>query len=268
MFRDQWGLDFLLYLYVVSLLFSFADLIQPNPRTRKLSSVFLGVVWIGITIQFISLPMGSGTIQPSLIFDWTLITIALVAKRFFRRDLLSFSLGAIGFGVLFYYIFFAQPVSDLEHQQLFSKLIMLHIALAFMAYATFIVSGLASAFYLFCNSQLKKKKWNRWLMRLPSLGHLQWFSYWLIAVGFLLLLISLPLGVFWAMETLPHFQIWSDVKMWTSCLVLVFYGYLLYTWLGSPCPGKKLARLNSVALLLLLINFIVSKTDWSFHNWS
>lgn len=266
MFRGQWWLDFLIYLYLVSILFSFADLVQPNPRSRRLSYLFLVIVFLGVTIRGGTLLVDSKKIESTVVFVWSFLGIALLGKWFFRRDLLSFSLTALGFGFLLYHVFFAKPLSMVEHQQLFSKLILLHIALAIMAYAAFLVSGIGSAFYLLCNLLLKKKMWNQWLMRLPSLGHLQWFSYWFIAVGFFLLLISLPLGGFWAIETLPT-PIWVDAKFWISLLMLGFYGYILYCS-HSGCSGKRLAWLNSLALLLLLFNFFISKTSWSFHHWT
>lgn len=267
MFQGQWIYDFLIYSLLISLLFSFADLMKPNPHSRSVSLWLLIIVWIGVTMLGLSALLESTPTAASLYFAWTFLTISLLGKKLFHRDLLSFSLTVLGLAALFFYVYFGQPLSSAEAELRFSKLIIIHIALAFMAYAAFLVSGLGSVFYLLCSFLLKKKKWNRWLMRLPSLDHLQWFSYWLIAVGFMFLLISLPLGVFWANETMPE-PIWLDLKFWTSILLLCFYGYLLYRWLSSTCHGKLLARFNSLALILLLFNFFISKTNLSFHNWA
>ncbi|MCG3056822.1 cytochrome c biogenesis protein, partial [Escherichia coli] len=75
-----------------------------------------------------------------------------------------------------------------------SELLIFHITMAILSYGAFSISFVFSALYLVQYDLLKKKKWNKRLMRIEDLTKLDYLSYVLILIGVPLLLLSLMLG--------------------------------------------------------------------------
>ncbi|SFJ42452.1 cytochrome C assembly family protein [Thermoflavimicrobium dichotomicum] len=271
MFAERWLYDFLIYLYALSLLFSFSDLLYPNPRSRYLSNALLVGVWLIQSTSFIfemfSIWSVSIQVDALFIYSWALVTFTLVINGLYRRmDLFAFCSNLIGFTVLAFHLFFARDLSMEYTKLLLSELGFVHISFSILSYAAFSLSSICSALYLMNNYLLKKKKWNKFLMRLPSLDRLQIFSRYLVLIGTPLLCVAMILGFIWIYQLIGRL-FWYDLKIWASFLVLVVYGFVLYQWVANRWNGRRLAWWNTLAFLSILLNVVISGTHVSFHHW-
>lgn len=270
MFTERWAIDFVVYVYVLSLLFSYAVLLRPNRQAKILSSILLVIVWIGLTADLIMRwlePSGIyGRVDPLLLYTWALISITLCISLFFQLDLFVFCAGLIGITVLAIHLFVYQSVELTAPPEIINDLIMVHITLAITAYAAFSLAGICAMLYLISHRFLKRKKWNLLLRRLPSLDQLERFWFWLVGIGLFLLLISLILGAIWAYKTYGALH-WTDIKVVSSLTLFLFY-MILFTmawtrWISTP----KIAWCLLITTLLIYVNYFLSEVHFSFHHW-
>lgn len=137
MFAEHWFYDFIIYVYALSLLFAFADLLQPNPSARRLARVFLVIVWVFQAAFFASrvyeaFPMLTG-FDSLMLYSLAIITFTLIIYKWYRMDLFVFCANVVGFTVAAVNIFIApETVSSLQ-ELLLSELVFIHVTMAFLA---------------------------------------------------------------------------------------------------------------------------------------
>jgi HemX protein len=207
-----------------------------------------------------------GQVDPLLLYTWALISITLCISLFFQLDLFVFCAGLIGITVLAIHIFVFQTAELTAPPGVISDLIMVHITLAITAYAAFSLAGICAMLYLISHYFLKRKKWNLLVRRLPSLDQLERFSIWLIAIGLLLLFISMILGAIWAYKTFGELH-WTDIKVISSITVFLIYMILFAMAWKRWIATTKVAWCLLLALALIVINYFLSEVHISFHHW-
>ena len=270
MFTERWIIDFIIYLYALSLLFSFSDLLHPNRRANRLALGLLVAVWLSQSLFFafrLSSWFPALTSFDALFFySWVLITLTLVINAVYRMDLFVFSANLISFAVMAVNLFVARDSGSPASEILLSELVFIHVTMAFVAYAAFSLSAVFAAFYLIGNFLLKRKKWNRVLRLLPSLDRLHSFFHRWVMIGVPLMLLSMILGLVWLHQRVPGTP-WYDPKIAGSLLVLTAYGLHLYFRLSGRWRGRRLAWWNLLSFFTVLLNMWISGTGVSFHRW-
>ncbi|MDR6226446.1 cytochrome C assembly family protein [Desmospora profundinema] len=269
MFAQHWYYDLIIYIYALSLLFAFSDLLQSNRRNRRLALVFLVAVWSFQTVflawkAVAQFPVLTG-LDSLLFYSWALVTATLIINWFARIHLFVFAANLVGFAILAAH-FFTSPAESPVAKVLLSELVFIHVTLAFLAYALFSLSTVFSGLYLVGNRLLKRKRWNQTLRRLPSLGKLQLFSHRLNMGGVPLLILALILGLVWAHETLGPASL-LDPKVIGSLLVLGAYSTSLYQKVRKRWGGQRLAWWNVLSFFTIVINYLISSAGLSFHQW-
>lgn len=264
---QRWLYDFLIYLYVISLLFAFSNLIRKNPRSWKISFWLLVGVWLFLNADF-ALRIARYFpevmhFDPLFLYAWSLLTFTLIIHRIFPMDLFMFGANLLSFTVLAIYVFFPREHSFVNDPRMLSDLVFVHVTLAWMAYAAFSLSAVYAVLYLINNRLLKQKKWNRLLRLLPGLADLQRFSNFLVMIGYLLLLVSLILGSIWSMHIFRKL-LWFDWKIFFTFFVLSIYGVYLYQSIRKHWTGKRLAIWNLVCHAVMLGNLFFTHTN--FHT--
>ncbi|MFC4078411.1 cytochrome C assembly family protein [Salinithrix halophila] len=270
MFAEHWFYDFIIYIYALSLLFAFSDLMQPNRPARRLALLFLVAVWLSQTAFFVwratkLFPVLTG-FDSLMFFSWTLITVTLVINRFYKMDFFVFAANLLGFAISAVNLFIIPNHGLGLREPLLSELVFIHVVMAFLAYVFFSLSTVFAVLYLIGNSLLKKKKWNQTLRRLPSLGRLQLFSYRLNMLGVPLLILALILGVIWAQQKVGG-GFWFDPKIIGSLLVLAVYSVYLYQRRAGGWNGRRLAWWSVLSYFTVLGNYLISNAGLSFHQW-
>jgi HemX protein len=272
MFAERWIYDFIIYLYAFSILFSFADLLHRNRRSEKLSYFFLGIVWLIQTAVFILVVFDWWPMQlpfwidAFFIYSWILVSFTLVMHLVYRMPVYYFLANLMGFVVLVLNLFFVRHPSAAFEHLLLTELVFIHVTIAMMAYAAFSLACISGGLYLVSNHLLKEKKWNRLLRILPSLDRLESFSIWSVVAGAVFLLISVLLGIIYGYQTVGN-RLWLDPKLWGTFWVMILYGWIIWQWARTRLTGRRLAWWSSLSFLSILLNYFITQTGVSFHQW-
>jgi HemX protein len=272
MFGLSWIYDLIIYLYAISVLLYFSDFMSRNPKANRIAFWVLTIVWGLQTIFFVSRMIDKNYLpvitqfETLFFYSWLLVTLSLIMNYFFRIDFFLFFTNVVGFAIMVMNLFSDPDVDPKIGAEISSHIMFIHITLAFLSYAAFLLSGVSSLMYIIQDRLLKEKRWTPLLKRLPSIGQLSHFSYLLVLFGVPLLVLSLILGSIWAYKILPD-PFWLDPKVWFSILVLIAYSIYLYGKTVSGWIGRKLALWNMVAFVTVLINYLISRNISIFHQW-
>jgi len=127
----------------------------------------------------------------------------------------------------------------------------LHAATILQAYGAFGLAAVAAGMFLMQRHDLKFHKLRAMLTLLPSIQRLEYITFRLVAVGFVLLTIGLVAGSqLPAHEGKPYF---SDTKvLWSALLWLVYLESLVaYKFFGRPSRRFAIGVIIAFAFLLL-----------------
>lgn len=264
--------DLMTGIYAVVVVLYFLDFLAHNVYLNRVAFGLLAVVWGLQTSFFLTRMTEVGyvplltTFETTLFFSWLLITFSLVVNYFYKIDLFAFFTNLFGFGMVVFDLF-TKDISGGVGSYLQGDLLVLHITLAFLGYAAFLMSFIFSVMYLLQSKLLREKRWNHTFRRLPALDKLDSFTYRLIVLGFPLLLTAMVIGVNWYYVVFGTVLVW-DAKPMVSVVLLAFYIAWLYFRNSSGWSGRKLAWWNVASFGLVVINYLFVGTFFSgFHNW-
>ncbi len=131
-----------------------------------------------------------------------------------------------------------------------------HVTLAFLGQALFVLAAGVSLLYLLKESRLKAKRPLEIPdSRLPSLESLDRINYRLLACGFVLLSLAIVTGALWAAGTWGRFWSWEPVELW-SLVLWVLYAALLQSRLAIGVRGRRAARLTIALFAVLLCSYL------------
>lgn len=102
------------------------------------------------------------------------------------------------------------------------------------------------------------------MWRFADLNQLDSYAFKTVTIGVPLLLIAIILGIVWAYVSDALFY-WVDLKTIGSFFVLAIYVIYLVIRLWKKYKGRTIAMYNTVAFLLLLVNFLLFSTLSKFH---
>lgn len=132
----------------------------------------------------------------------------------------------------------------------------IHVSLAIVGYAMFILAASVSLVYLAYESRLKAKrplKTNT--ERMPSLEKLDRINYSLLVWGFVMLSAAIITGAIWADATWGHFWSWEPKESW-SLVIWILYAALLESRLTVGWRGRRAAALTIVVFAVLVSSFV------------
>jgi len=260
-------------IYAFSVLLYFFDFIHHNRKANRIAFWLLAFVWVLQTVFLFFYMMKTGRFPVLTIFEglyfyaWVLVTLSLGINRLLRVDFIVFFTNILGFIVMVIHTF--APVQYQSHvmgEKLVSELLLIHITMAILSYGAFSLSSVFSLLYLIQYDLLKRKKWGKRLMRLADLSKLEQLSYILAVIGVPMLMLSLILGLQWAILKVPGMP-WYDIKIIGSFIVLTAYSIYLYLRIARNLSGKSIALWNIGSFLVVLINFFLLGKLSSFHFW-
>jgi HemX protein len=267
-----WLYDSIIYIYALSLLFYFTDAVSKNDGAKRMGEGLLVFVWVLQTVFFFVrmyehryIPVFT-LFETLFFFSWLLVTVSLVANRFFSLHFIVFFVNVIGFIVLVLNLL-TDPGETTNAVELSSGLLWLHVALAIFSYVAFAGSAILSCFYLFLQHRLKRKKWSETLRRLPSLETLERHMLNAALIGTPMLILSLSLGIVWIAFEKSVPVLLLDVKVYATIFVLLLYGWQFVLKFRLQASGRKLALWNLAAFALLLGNFMVANSFSRLHPW-
>ncbi|WNF35946.1 cytochrome c biogenesis protein [Bacillaceae bacterium IKA-2] len=260
-------------LYCLSVTGYFIDFLHKNQKVNRISFWLLSIVWVLQTIFFVlrmiefnRLPIMT-SFEGLFFYAWIIVSVSLVINWFFKVDLFVFFTNIFGFAIMAISVFV--PTGDISQKLqalLISELLFIHVTLVLLAYGAFTFAFIFSIMYYYQHQMLKQKRWSKRLSRFGDLSKSEHLAFMFSVLGFPLLLMGVILGFVWASIALGYIP-WFDSKIITSALVLIVYGYYLYSRVVKKNSGYSLVLLNIAGFLLILINYFLSGVLSNFHLW-
>ncbi|MFD0962313.1 cytochrome C assembly family protein [Paenibacillus chungangensis] len=268
----KWIYDAVLYIYALSLLFYFSDFMHANRRAKRIGTGLLIFVWVlqsAYLVQRLTSLIQMDVVSLSgleywFIFSWLMITITLVIHQFFYIDYVVFFVNIIGFAVFALHLYSETGEGQsLDIWQATRELLFVHISLVLCAYATLTIGAVLAGMYMYLHYRLKSKRWSQAVRRFPSLDRIERYMDRTIVIGVPLLALSLAIAIISLLVEGKAILLldWKVVTSFLSLLIFVIYVYMRAL---DKYPGQQLAKLNIVAFVILVFNFMTSSLS-SFH---
>jgi HemX protein len=273
MLTRTWIYDAILYVYALSLLFSFSDVATKNRSAKRMGTGLLAFVWL-LQTAFIVYRFWVHRYVPVLtmfealfFYSWMLVAVSLMMNWILRLDLLVFLVNVAGFAILALNFFSDPSVTPIsERWEARDELVFIHITFAIGSYAAFLVAALLSGMYLFLHRRLKGKQWTTVMARFPSLEKIEGYTFRAVLIGIPLLLLSVALGI--AKIALEgEARLLADPKVLSSLFSVAVYVFYLYQRVSAKQPGFMLAFWNLAAFTVVVINFSLFNLYSTFHQW-
>jgi cytochrome c-type biogenesis protein CcsB len=131
----------------------------------------------------------------------------------------------------------------------------IHVTLAILGYAMFVLAASVSVVYLAYERRLKGKRAPALADGTPSLEKLDRINYQLLGWGFGMLSLAIITGAIWADATWGHFWSWEPVESW-SLVIWILYAALIESRLTVGWRGRRAAALTIVVFTVLVGSFI------------
>ena len=132
----------------------------------------------------------------------------------------------------------------------------IHVTLAILGYAMFVLAASVSIVYLAYESKLKSKRaLGPANEGAPSLEKLDRINYRLLGWGFVMLSLAIVSGALWAEATWGHFWSWEPKESW-SLVIWLLYAGLLESRLTVGWRGRRAAALTIVLASVLVGSFV------------
>ena len=131
-----------------------------------------------------------------------------------------------------------------------------HVTLAFLGDALFVVAAGVSLAYLVHESRLKAKRpLSPAGQTMPSLEKLDRINYRLLEWGFVMLSLGIVSGALWAEASWGHFWSWEPQELW-SLITWLLYAGLLESRVAAGWRGRRAAALTLAVFTVLLGSFL------------
>jgi cytochrome c-type biogenesis protein CcsB len=131
-----------------------------------------------------------------------------------------------------------------------------HVTLAFLGYALFVLAAGVSLVYLVYERRLKAKRLSlKDQGAAPSLEKLDRVNYHLLGWGFLMLTLAIVSGAMWADTIWGHFWSWEPQESW-SLVIWLLYAALLESRLTIGWRGRRAAALTIILFSVLVGSFL------------
>ncbi len=265
--------EWMVILYAFSLVFYFIDYLNKDKIAHRVAFWILMVVYAMQTTSLIMYIVETKRFPILSLFEgiyfyaWLLLTVSILLHLFSKPSYMVFFLNVIGFIFMTIHTFARtqikqSPIGD----ALISELLFIHITFAILSYVAFAISFVYAILYLLLYKILKKRKWSKQFVRLPSLQQTATGMKVGVIIGIPLLMISLILGMQWAHLVLSNWSFF-DFKIISSFLILILYILVLLAMQTGRLRGNNGAWANIFAFLFVIINFFLGSTLSGFHFW-
>jgi cytochrome c-type biogenesis protein CcsB len=132
----------------------------------------------------------------------------------------------------------------------------LHVLFAFLGDALLGVAACFAVMYLIQERQLKRKRIGALYYRLPPLDVLDRLIYRCISIGFPFLTLGILTGSIWLKTTQGGYIDWQDGRQTATLLTWFLYAALLHGRLIAGWRGRRVAWLNILGFLVILVTFL------------
>src|SRR3989454_7565078 len=186
--------------YVIATGLALAFLVQRDELIHRLASLATLAGWILHTVALLTLaldlgrpPLGSLP-EALLVAVWVVVLVEMWLERRYGLPVL----GAFVLPVVLAFSLQSMPMRPLIGSTLRGAWVWVHILLALVGIAAFVLNFAGALMYLLQERQLKTKRPGAFYYRLPALETLDRLTFRTLALGFPFLTVGLLLGAIWA----------------------------------------------------------------------
>jgi len=250
-------LDFLFMgsvaLYFVAVLLHFGGMVFKKEKITSVGFwVFTGGVLL-LTIYLVArgyiakrLPL-SNQFEFASAFAWGAGLLLIILQRKFKVDWVSAAGMPLAFLILSYAALQPREITELM-PALKSAWFGLHIGSAVFSYSCFALAGCAGLKYLL---QLRKGV----EPNVTQMLQIDYMSYRLISMGFLLLTVVILSGAIWAEQAWSSFWTWDPKEVW-ALITWILYAIYLHLRIRKKKSGKTMAWIAVIAVPVVMFTFI------------
>jgi HemX protein len=161
---------------------------------------------------------------------------------------------------------FIQDLAEVK-EVLRSNLLGIHVISALIGYSGITISAVYGILYLILYNEIKFNKFGLIFNRLPSLEILEKLSFIAAIIGFVLLTLTIIIGIIWLPQAFPNIK-FTDPKLIGTFTVWLLYGIGLINKFLGKWRGKKLIILSIIGFTLAILSTILTNfLAKSFHSF-
>ncbi len=133
--------------------------------------------------------------------------------------------------------------------------VIIHLLLAFLAFAVFLASFVIGLTYIFLESRIKAKRLNGVVRRLPSLEVMDGLHYKALALGLILLTVSIVAGTVLNKVALGVFFTWDLKQIWVLT-TWILYAVFLEARIRIGWRGRRGIFLSVLGFAVIILVFL------------
>lgn len=177
-------------------------------------------------------------------FAWGIAVMLIVLHTRLRAEWISAVAMPMAFLVLSYAALQPKEITELM-PALRSAWFALHIGSAVFSYAAFVLAGCAGLRYVLVQNREDA----------GALAQIDYLSYRLVALGFLLLTVVILSGAIWAEQAWSAFWTWDPKETW-ALITWILYAIYLHLRLRQKRSGRVMAWFTVIAVPVVLFTFV------------
>ena len=182
----------------------------------------------------------------SAAFAWGIAVLLLILRTRMKADWLNVIAMPMTFLILSYAALQPREITDLM-PALRSGWFAFHIGSAVISYSAFVVAGCIGLRYVL----LHRKGLEDDAFRLQQMD---WLSYRMVALGVLMLTVTILTGAIWAEQAWSAFWTWDPKEVW-ALITWIIYVVYLHLRLRGKKQGLKMAWYVLIAVPVVLFTF-------------
>ena len=261
-----------LMLCAVSTVGYLSSLLVKKVKLAKISTWILAAAFVFLTADLLFVIHDSSwLVNPDsrdflLLCAWSVCAVYLalqfktktrVLGAFISPFILLFMIAAAG----------EEAGKTLRPQNLQSWITAVHLVLAIVGEALFIIASCAGIMFVMQNRMLKHKKLSRTSRLLPSLSDLDRINHICLLWGFPVLSLGIIAGAVFAQLSWQSGWLTDPKVIWTFAGWIIF-GFLLHQRLAIGWKGYRMAVFSGAAFILLLLSYCSVRLCFStLHNF-
>ena len=201
------------------------------------------IVWRGIAAGRIPL---ANQFEFASGFAWAAALLGVILYAKLKQDWIFTACMPVSFLMLSYAAFQPREITELM-PALRSTWFGLHIGSAAFSYASFAIAGGLGIRYL---TLLKKNEDES----STKMKQIDFMSYRMICVGFLLLTVVILSGAIWAEQAWSTWWSWDPKETW-ALITWIIYSLYLHQRIRKKWQGKKMAWFAVIAVIFVIFTF-------------
>lgn len=240
-----------LVLYFLAMVLTFFGMVFKKEKISAFGWLLFLAGFALSTVYLVTRGIRAGRLPLSNQFEfaaalsWGIAVMLIFLHYHYQAEWIDAAAIAMTFLILSYAALQPREITELM-PALRSAWFCFHIGSAAFSYAAFMLAGAAGVRYI-----LTAKK-NPEDERLETMDY---FIYRLIAVGLLLLTITILSGAIWAEEAWSAFWTWDPKEVW-ALITWILYSVYLHLRLGRKKTGTFMAWYAVIAVPVVLFTFI------------